>query len=341
MSNNNCPNKHGDGVPKTLGRRKALVLGSFGIAGAFLNRTASAVQNFDKSVEGRTSSLAKRITVNGLSIEYDVIGEGDPVVITPGGRYAKDTPGIRELAEALARGGKKVLIWDRPNCGGSDVSFDAESETTLHANTLAGLLRALNMAPAMLVGGGAGSRGSLLTAERHPDVVSKAFIFLISGGAIGLASLVSVHYAPSANAANRGGMEAVAALPEWVESIRRNPGNRARILSQDRTRFIETMQRWGASLFPTPGSPVPGMTPESFRAIRVPVMVLRSGKSDLSHPRKTSEDVHALIAGSIIAEPPWPDNELNSPGPAPAKAEGVFGDWPKLAPQILEFARRA
>jgi pimeloyl-ACP methyl ester carboxylesterase len=301
----------------------------------------SPAQAFDKSVEGRISSLAKRVTVNGLGIEYEIIGKGDPVAITPGGRFSKETPGVRELAEVLAKGGKQVLIWDRPNCGGSDVSFDAETESRLNANTLAGLLGTLKMAPGMLVGGSAGSRVSLLTAELHPDVVSKLFIFWISGGPIGLATLTMTYSAASAMAANRGGMEAVAALPEWAEVLKRTPANRGRILSQDPERFIETMQRWGGSFFPTPGSPVPGMTAESFRSIKVPTLVLRSGKSDLHHTRKTSEDVHKLIPGAIIAEPPWPDNEWNMRQQARGKGEGLFGNWPKLAPQILEFAKKA
>ncbi len=350
MPDKNCLKNSGDGIPETLGRRDALFLGSIGVAGAFLTRSTAAraagaepavEQAFDKSVADRVSSLAKRVTVNGLGIEYEIIGKGDPVAITPGGRFSKETPGVRELAEALAKGGKQVLIWDRPNCGASDVSFDAETESRLNANTLSGLLRTLGMAPAFLVGGSAGSRVSLLTAERHPEVVSKLFIFWISGGPIGLATLTMTYSAASAFAANKGGMEAVAVLPEWADVIKRNPGNRARFLSQDPARFIETMQRWGASFFPTPGSPVPGMTADSFRAIRVPTMVLRSGKSDLHHTRKTSEDVHALIPGATIAEPPWPDNEWNMRGEARAKGEGLFQNWPKLAPQILEFARRA
>jgi pimeloyl-ACP methyl ester carboxylesterase len=301
----------------------------------------STEQSFDASVENRISSLAKRVTVNGLGIEYEVIGKGEPVVVTPGGRFSKETPGVRELAEALARGGKQVLIWDRPNCGGSDVSFDGENESALNADTLAGLLRALSMAPALLIGGSAGSRVSLLAAARHPKVVSKLFILWISGGPIGLASLAVTYCQSSANAANRGGMEAVAALPEWAALIKRTPANRERILSQNPAQFIETMQRWAAHFFPLPGSPVPGMTVKSFRSLRVPTMVLRSGSSDLSHTRKASEEVHALIPGATIAEPPWPDNEWNMRGAARTKGEGLFGNWPKLAPQILDFAKRA
>ena len=43
-------------------------------------------------------------TVNGLSIAYEVIGDGERSwVITPGGRFSKDDPGVRELAEAPGR----------------------------------------------------------------------------------------------------------------------------------------------------------------------------------------------------------------------------------------------
>ena len=338
-------NTRGDAAPENISRRRALFLGSIGIASALRSSAArmAAAEPLPERASQTSSGtgLPKRVTVNGLGIEYEVIGTGDPVVLTPGGRFSKDTPGVHELAEALARDRKQVLIWDRPNCGGSDVSFDGESESILNADTLAGLLRALDMAPALVVGGSAGSRVSLLTAARHPNVVSKLFILWISGGPLGLASL-AVHYcSASATAANTGGMEAVASLPEWAEVLRRNPGNRGRILSQDRERFIETMQRWAASFFPLPGSPVPDMTVENFRSLRVPTMVLRSGKSDLSHTRKASEEVQALIPGSTIVEPPWPDNEWMMRQAAAAAGEGLFANWPKLAPQILSFARSA
>ncbi len=344
------PGKRADtcgGNPGSPGRRRALALGGMGIAGAMLQGSGAAVAAvgsplFEQPGQSRSgSAAAERIAVNGLGVEYEIIGAGHPVVVTPGGRFSKETPGVRELAQALARGGKRVLIWDRPNCGGSDVSFDAESESALNADALAGLLRALDMAPALVVGGSAGSRVSLHAAARHPDVVSKLFVLWISGGPIGLASL-AVHYCQgSAQAANTGGMEAVADLPEWAEVIRRNPENRARILRQDPARFIETMQRWAAAFFPLPGSPVPGMTVQDFGSLRMPVMVLRSGASDLSHPRRTSEEVHELIPGAVIAEPPWPDNEWLMRQAAAAAGEGLFANWPRLAPQILDFASSA
>ena len=49
-------------------------------------------------------------TVNDVTIAYEVIGEGRPWAITPGGRFSKDFPGVRELAEELAEAGNQVLI---------------------------------------------------------------------------------------------------------------------------------------------------------------------------------------------------------------------------------------
>jgi pimeloyl-ACP methyl ester carboxylesterase len=76
-------------------------------------------------------------SVDGINLSYEVVGSGRPWVITPGGRFSKDTPGVRELAHALAEGGNRVLIWDRPNCGESDVAFSGSSESALQADALA------------------------------------------------------------------------------------------------------------------------------------------------------------------------------------------------------------
>jgi pimeloyl-ACP methyl ester carboxylesterase len=282
-----------------------------------------------------------KIDINGIGIAYDIIGNGSQAVaITPGGRFSKDTPGIRALAEKLAEGGLKVLIWDRPNCGESDVSFSGETESIMNADTLAGLIRALDLGPVLLVGGSAGSRVSLITAARHPALIAGLFLVWITGGPIGLAILCGVYCGDAAVTAIRRGMDAVADMPGWKETLERNPGNRARITSQEVPAFIDIMQRWAESFFPKENSPVPGLLPSEFAAMKMPVMILRSGESDMHHPRVTTEEVHRLIPGSQIAEPPWGDNEWNDRMAAAAKGEGLFARYPLLAPQILDFVRQ-
>ena len=69
------------------------------------------------------------IEVKGGIVVYEWVGpdDGDVVVLTPGGRFSKDFPGVHELADALADGGMHVLLWDRPNCGRSDVQLFGRS----------------------------------------------------------------------------------------------------------------------------------------------------------------------------------------------------------------------
>ena len=66
----------------------------------------------------------------------------------------------RAASLELAKNGFRTVIWDRPNCGDSDISFDGVNESRLNANALAGLLRALDMPPALVIGGSAGQDAS-------------------------------------------------------------------------------------------------------------------------------------------------------------------------------------
>ncbi len=278
-------------------------------------------------------------TVNGLSISYDIIGTGRPWAITPGGRFSKDYPGVRQLAEALAGEGNQVLIWDRPNCGESDVCFTGVSESAMQADTLAGLLTHLEMTPAVIAGGSGGSRVSMLTAARHPEVASGLAIWWISGGAFGLMSL-GVHYCgQSLLKAWQGGMEDVVALPEWEEVLRRNPSNRQRFLGQDRREFITTMERWMLAYCPCGDELVPGLPSADAAALDLPTLVFRSGESDAHHTREMSEAVAGALPGARLVEPPWGDREWIERGEAREAGGSLFDRWSLLVPQLTEWSR--
>jgi pimeloyl-ACP methyl ester carboxylesterase len=276
--------------------------------------------------------------IDGTTIAYEIIGRGKPWVLTPGGRFSKDTPGLRELATALAAGGKQVLIWDRPNTGASDVCFEGPSESDMQADRLAGLLRTLDMAPAVIFGGSGGSRVSLLTAVNHPDVAAGLAMVWISGGVYGLMLLATHYCGESIRAAWQGGMEAVVELPEWAEVIERNPPNRDHFLRLDPREFIATLERWMLAYCPDPGTTVPGLPDAKCGALDIPTLVFRSGTSDPHHTRATSERVHELIRGSRLVEPPWGDDEWKQRGEAARNGSGhLFERWPLLAPQLLAF----
>jgi pimeloyl-ACP methyl ester carboxylesterase len=278
--------------------------------------------------------------VNGLEISYEIIGDGEQTwALTPGGRFSKDYGGVRELAQGLAAGGRRVLIWDRPNCGASSVSFQGSTESSLQADTLAALIRQLDLGPAVIAGGSGGSRVSLLTVARNPDIASALAMWWISGGVFGLMALGWYYCGGSIDAAWKYGMKRVIELPEWQEVLERNPGNRDRFLAMDPQEFIADLERWMTAYAPpTAGQTIPGIPDEDIRAISVPSIVFRSGASDPAHPRATSEGVAALIPGAKLLEPPWGDREWIERGEQrDASGESLFARWPLLVPQLDAF----
>ena len=59
--------------------------------------------------------------IRGAHINYKVLGDHGPwVALSPGGR--RDMSGIELLAGEVANQGYRVVIFDRRNCGASDVS---------------------------------------------------------------------------------------------------------------------------------------------------------------------------------------------------------------------------
>jgi pimeloyl-ACP methyl ester carboxylesterase len=251
--------------------------------------------------------------------------------------------GVRELAVALAERGNRVLIWDRPNCGSSDVCFTGPSESAMQADVLAGLRRQLDMAPAVIAGGSGGARVSLLTAARHRDVTSGLAMWWISGGVFGL-MVLGVHYCGgSLKAAWNGTMADVAALPEWAQVIERNPANRETFASYDRAEFLATMERWMGVYCPCGDELVPGLPDAQARELDVPALVFRSGASDYSHTRATSENLVKLLPNARLAEPPWGDTEWNDRSSARpgGGGEGLFVGWPALAPLLHDWAEGA
>lgn len=281
-----------------------------------------------------------RTTVNGLGLAYEVIGErGRPWIITPGGRFSKDYGGVRELAEAIAEAGNRVVIWDRPNTGASDVCFDGESESVMQADALAGLLDALDMSPAIVLGGSGGSRVSLLAAGRHPDKVAALALWWISGGALGLVALGFHYCSDSIRAAWNDGMEAVVELPEWQEVLTRHPANREAMLSLDPREFITTLESWMVTYCPCEDGLVPGLDAQEAAAVTMPTLVFRSGASDINHPRATSERIAEALPNATLVEPPWGDREwLERQSARAATGEALFTRWRLLAPQLLTWA---
>jgi 2-hydroxy-6-oxonona-2,4-dienedioate hydrolase len=284
------------------------------------------------------------VDVNGGSVVYELLGNaGELIVLTPGGRFGKDIPGLRPLAEALADGGFRVLLWDRPNCGASDVQFYGQSESHMRAETLHGLLSALGDGPCVLAGGSGGARDSMVTAMLYPELVTKLVVWNIVGGVYGTFVLGSYYIVPNIAAARAAGVEGLLKVPEWRERIEENPNNRQRLLALDRDEFLKVMLRWLNAFVSKPGQTIPGVDDEMFDRITVPTLIIRGGENDWDHPKRTSLEVGCLIKGSTVIDPPWPEDAWERAGEAraagKAKHFNLFDTWVLAAPPILEFLK--
>lgn len=283
------------------------------------------------------------IEVHGGHVEYEFLGDdGSPVVVlTPGGRFSKDVPGVRRVGEAFADGGYRVLLWDRPNTGRSDVQFFAETESHMRAETLYGLLTGLGVGPCVLAGGSGGARDSIVTAILHPELTTKLVVWSIVGGVYGTVAL-SHNVLPNITTLRTRGLEGVLNAEPWKQLIETNPRNRDRILALGEQGFQKVMLRWLNAFIPTAGETVPGVADELFERIDVPTLIIRGGEHDLNHPKRTSLEVHCLIEGSTLIDPPWPEDawEQESRLRAQGKA-GIFDYWIHGVPPILQFLANA
>ena len=157
--------------------------------------------------------------VRGANINYKVLGDHGPwVALSPGGR--RDISGIELLASKVAEKGHRVVIFDRRNCGASDVVIDGnESEYEIWADDVHELLRQINALPAVVGGSSSGCRTALLFALRHPDSVRALLLWRVTGGRFACERLAEEYYGQFITAAKAGGMAAVARLSAPLKTM--------------------------------------------------------------------------------------------------------------------------
>ncbi len=285
----------------------------------------------------------KVIEINGGNVVYEILGKtGDLIALTPGGRFSKDIPGLRPLANALVKGGYRVLLWDRPNCGRSDVQFYGQSESHMRAETLYTLISKLGVGPCIIAGGSGGARDSILTTILYPEIVTKLIVWNIVGGVYGSFVLGGHYITPSILAVRGLGIKGLLHVPEWRERIEQNPANRQRFLELDHDEFLKVMLRWLNAFVSKPGQTIPRRAGRDVR---------EHHRTDADHPggrreRLGSPQAHLTRGelpdqGSTLIDPPWPEDAWERAGEKFAQSGGkkfcLFDTWVQAAPAILDF----
>ncbi len=117
---------------------------------------------------GLTGHPLKWVQVNGAELAYVDEGSGQPVVFVHGGFvdltiWQQQVPAVAKQYRAIAY--SRRYAW--PNEGIPD---DVPDEAVAHAEDLAGLIRALELSPAHLVGHSYGAGVCMIAALVHPEL---------------------------------------------------------------------------------------------------------------------------------------------------------------------------
>jgi pimeloyl-ACP methyl ester carboxylesterase len=236
--------------------------------------------------------------VRGVNINYKILGDHGPwVALSPGGR--RDISGIELLAKEAAALGHRVLVFDRRNCGASEVVIDGnESEYEIWADDIHELLSQVGALPAFVGGSSSGCRTSLLFALRHPEAVRGLLLWRVTGGRFACERLAEEYYGQFITAAKSDGMAAVCEMEHWKERIEARPENRDALMRMTPQRFIEVMSHWREYFLKGADLPVIGATEDELKTIRVPACIVPG--NDNTHGRQTGETLGRLLQKSEV-----------------------------------------
>lgn len=236
--------------------------------------------------------------IRGVNIIYQVIGTKGPwVALSPGGR--RDMSSVEPLAKEIAQHGYRVLIHDRRNCGLSDICIDGDdSEYEIWADDLYELLRQKEALPAFIGGSSSGCRLSVLFALRHPEACKGLLLWRVTGGRFACERLAQNYYTQYIEAAQKGGMRAVAELDHFKERCIANPSNLGYLVRLDPKHFIDVMTRWRRSFTDSYDLPIIGASEADLKSIKVPTVVIPG--NDRTHGTETGKLAAKLIPKSEL-----------------------------------------
>ena len=246
-----------------------------------------------------------RVKVNGAEINYEEVGRGRAIILSPGGLQG-NLEGYRPVIEGLALE-HRVIAYDR-RFGGQSRSPIVVQTWDLNCQDVLGLMDALGIESAYLGGGSFGPGIALGCAARYPDRVSGVFPSNLAGGIIVDTYLGAKLFKSMDLALSRGMKAVVDALdladrcgPFVPEQVLYDPKLRESFEEMEPEDYAQVIRDTIRALFDGPYVSS-GMTEEMLKGIRVPTLVM-PGHDDV-HPREIAESVHRLIPNSQWAEVP-------------------------------------
>ncbi|EME67290.1 hydrolase [Rhodococcus ruber BKS 20-38] len=226
-----------------------------------------------------------------------------------------------------------MLVWDRPNCGASDIQLFGETESQMRASTLAGMVDALELGPLHVMGSSGGARDSIVFTIEYPHLVKSLAVWSLAGGTYSTMTQAIGFALNDIRTVREMGMDGILSMAgpvsSWAELLDANVRNKERLQAIGSDRFERVLRRWFDAYVPKANEAIPGIPDWQFAGIKVPTLVIGNGRGDIDHPIRTSYVVHCLIRGSRLVEPPYPMDTGEA-----RRGTRVLGDGNVTDPQI-------
>ena len=123
-----------------------------------------------------TSLESKFVTVEGLRIHYQEVGEGEPLICIHGaGPGASSESNFKNNTPVLSEK-FRVILYDMPQYGGSEKVAIEEGRLTFNARVLNGFMDQIDVERANILGNSMGGQAAMKLAIDYPDRVERLAI---------------------------------------------------------------------------------------------------------------------------------------------------------------------
>ncbi len=271
--------------------------------------------------------------IRGINQHYEIIGEtGLWVALSPGGRTPMGE--IRDMAVQLSAKGYRVLIFDRRNCGKTDIGITGgDAEYTEWADDLFELTKQLNAQPCIVGGASSGCRTSVSFAIKYPKAVTGLLLWKMSAGPYATLNLGVRYYSEYIKIAGLKGMEGICKTDFFAKRISENPRNKDILMKMDPNKFVDVMTRWMVTFISCSNFPLIGATEDQLKNITVPTLLFCG--NDRHHSREASFGTHELIPESELVDLGMPVLDID------AQSAEEYGKYtPKMVEKFDEFIKR-
>jgi pimeloyl-ACP methyl ester carboxylesterase len=231
-----------------------------------------------------TPSKSGYADVNGIKLYHEIYGQGDPLVVVPGGFMT--IPEMMPLIEPLAKTRQVIAVEIQGHGRSADTDRPFELETL--GDDIAVLLDQLNIAQADIVGYSLGADVGLRTAFQHPDKVRRLVVISTAYKTDGWYPEVQV------------GMSQVGA--SMTESMLQTPTGKFSQQWPEPQRFPQFLDKMGKKM----GERY-DWTAE-VKKLPMPVMLVFADNDSISQEHVS--DFFALLGGGV-KEPGWQNTQLS------------------------------